>query len=262
MTAPGYVFDEAWHAERARLGSLEAALDPGTIGHLRDVGVGPGWRCLEVGAGAGSIAWWLAEQVMPGGSVVAVDLQTTLLERLAHPALDVRRHDVVVEPLPTADFDLVHTRWMLHWPADRSSAIAHMVRALRPGGVLLAEEPDFGSLFDGLPDPLRSVVISALDILEQISGGMNCRYGRRLYGDLAAAGLVDLQAVGRAHLIRGTDDTSGATWLRFTVEKVRDELATRGIEQRNVDDALALLDEPTFTTPSAVTFAVWGHRRS
>ena len=260
MTPAGYVFDEAWHAERARLGSLEAALDPGTIRHLSDLGVGPTWRCLEVGAGAGSIAWWLAERVAPGGSVLAVDLQTTLLEGLAHPGLEVRRHDVVAEGLPTGEFDLVHARWVLHWPAGRTTAIGHMVDALRPGGLLLAEEPDFGSLFDGLPDPLRPVVVAALKALEEISGGMDCRYGRRLYTDLAAAGLVELRAEGRAHLIRGADDTSGAAWLRLTVEKVRDQLMTQGFDESLLDNALAVLDDPSFVAPSALTLAVWGRR--
>jgi hypothetical protein len=51
-----YVFDDAWLQERSRLGRLEAALDPGTIRHLTSLGVGPGWNCLEAGAGAGSIA--------------------------------------------------------------------------------------------------------------------------------------------------------------------------------------------------------------
>jgi SAM-dependent methyltransferase len=260
MTTAGYVFDEAWHAERARLGSLEAALDPGTIRHLSDLGVGPSWRCLEVGAGAGSIAWWLAERVAPGGSVVAVDLQTTLLERLAHPGLEVRRHDVVAEALPTGDFDLVHARWVLHWPAGRATAIGHMVEALRPGGLLLAEEPDFGSLFDALPDPLRSVVVAALDALEEMSGGMDCRYGRRLHPNLAAAGLVELRAEGRAHLIRGADDASGAAWLRLTVEKVRGPLIAHGIDEARMDGALALLDDPSFSVPSPLTLAVWGRR--
>ncbi len=256
----GYVFDDAWQAERARLGSLEAALDPGTIRHLSDLGVAPGWRCLEVGAGAGSIAWWLAERVAPDGSVLAVDLQTTLLERLAHPGLEVRRHDVVAEALPTGGFDLVHARWVLHWPAGRATAIGHMVEALRPGGLLLAEEPDFGSLFDGLPEPLRAVVVAALDALEKMSGGMDCRYGRRLHPDLAAAGLVDLQAVGRAHLIHGADDASGAAWLRLTVEKVRDRLIADGIDDAMMNDALALLDDPSFSAPSPLTLAVWGRR--
>lgn len=259
MTSAGYVFDEAWHAEQARLGSLEAALDPGTVRHLTELGVEPGWRCAEVGAGAGSIAWWLAERVAPTGSVLALDVQTALLERLAHPGLAVRRHDVAAEPLPVGELDLVHARWVLHWPAGRRQAIEHLVAALRPGGLLLVEEPDCGSLVDALPAPLGEVVAAALDTLERVSGGMDCRYGRRLYPDLAAAGLLGLAAEGRAHLIHGADDTSGAGWLRLTVEKVRDRLVADGSGAR-LDEALALLDDPAFSTPSALTIAVWGRR--
>ena len=42
--------------ERERLRNLEAWLDPITARHLEATGVAVGWRCLEVGAGGGSIA--------------------------------------------------------------------------------------------------------------------------------------------------------------------------------------------------------------
>ena len=48
-------------AEDARLGLLEELFDPASR-KRRDL-VQPGWRCLEVGAGRGSMAVWLAEQV-------------------------------------------------------------------------------------------------------------------------------------------------------------------------------------------------------
>ncbi|HEV3364639.1 MAG TPA: hypothetical protein VG795_10985, partial [Acidimicrobiia bacterium] len=103
---------------------------------------------------------------------------------------------------------------------------------------------------------------AALNALEEMSGGMNCRYGRQLYPDLVAAGLGDLRAEGRAHLIRGADDTSGAAWLRLTVEKVRDRLIERGIDEALMNDALATLDDPSFSTPSPLTVAVWGRRKT
>ena len=45
--AANYVFDDAWLEERSRLGSLEAALDPGTTGHLAalaSVLAGTAWK--------------------------------------------------------------------------------------------------------------------------------------------------------------------------------------------------------------------------
>ena len=75
MNEPGeYAFPNAAQGQRERLQALEAVLDPGTVQQLGDRGVGLEWACLEVGAGAGSIARWLAEQVGPHGRVLATDL--------------------------------------------------------------------------------------------------------------------------------------------------------------------------------------------
>ena len=53
--------------ELARLKLLEALCDPWTFRHLDGIGVRQGWRCLEVGAGAGSVVRWLSERVGPHG---------------------------------------------------------------------------------------------------------------------------------------------------------------------------------------------------
>src|SRR5262249_60963362 len=57
--------------EQRRLDALARQLDPGTQRILQTRGVAPGWRCLEVGGGSGSVARWLAERVVPGGSVLS-----------------------------------------------------------------------------------------------------------------------------------------------------------------------------------------------
>ena len=42
-----------------------------------------GWRCAEFGAGGGSMAEWIADQVGESGLVVAVDRDVTLIKHLA-----------------------------------------------------------------------------------------------------------------------------------------------------------------------------------
>src|SRR6516164_6521680 len=83
--------------EDERLALLEQLFDPASR-RRRDL-VRPGWRCLEVGAGRGSMAVWLAEQVGPSGHVVATDIDITYLERLDVPNLEVRRHNILDDPL-------------------------------------------------------------------------------------------------------------------------------------------------------------------
>ena len=50
-------YDHGWAEERIRLAGLETALDPGTRFHMTRLSVGPGNRCLEIGAGGGSVAF-------------------------------------------------------------------------------------------------------------------------------------------------------------------------------------------------------------
>ena len=68
-----YLYDQTWHQERDRIGSLEELFDASTKHHLDDLGLCPGWTCLEVGCGAVSIANWLADRVGPSRRVVATD---------------------------------------------------------------------------------------------------------------------------------------------------------------------------------------------
>ena len=72
-----------------------------------------------------------------------------------------------------------------------------MVSALRPGGVLLDEEPDFVTLYEAAEPPaLRQAMREAMRHL-QATCPVDCEYGRRLLDDLNAVGLLDTAAEGR-----------------------------------------------------------------
>jgi tRNA A58 N-methylase Trm61 len=78
----GYWFDNSLADEGNRLRLLEGIADPRSIRLLGQLDILPGWRCAELGAGGGSMALWLADQVGDEGSVMAVDRDVTLLEHL------------------------------------------------------------------------------------------------------------------------------------------------------------------------------------
>ena len=86
MSDTRYVFDNAHGETRERFPALSDLYDDETIRCLQAIGVAPGWQCLEVAAGGGSIARWLAGQVGTSGRVLATDLDTRFLESLADPA--------------------------------------------------------------------------------------------------------------------------------------------------------------------------------
>ena len=133
MTSTGspYLLANAGADAPARLSALASMFDATTQRHLLGRGVGPGWHCLEVGGGGGSIASWLANRVLPDGRVVATDLDTRFLETLSIPNLEVRRHDIVTDPLPESTFDLIHVRLVLVHLSQWESTTKHR-RALPP----------------------------------------------------------------------------------------------------------------------------------
>jgi len=85
-----YAFENARAVQLHRLRALEATLDAQTTELIDSIGLDRGWRCLEVGAGGGSSADWLCHRVAPEGTVLATDLDTTVLGELSRPNLEVR----------------------------------------------------------------------------------------------------------------------------------------------------------------------------
>ncbi|MFD0488188.1 class I SAM-dependent methyltransferase [Saccharopolyspora spinosporotrichia] len=136
----GYVFDNDNAHSGGQHRFLASAHDPMTTARLAETGVGAGWRCLEVGAGGGSVAVWLAGRVAPTGSVLATDVKPQRIPR--RPGLTVVRHDVTSDPLPESEFDLVVARLVLRHLPQRLEVLDRLVRALKPGGRLQIDEFD------------------------------------------------------------------------------------------------------------------------
>jgi SAM-dependent methyltransferase len=192
-----YFFDTAEREERRRLEAQTSLWDPFTFRRLEEIGVGEGWRCLEVGGGTGSVAAWLRERA---GVVVATDVETRWLEPLA--GVEVRRHDVVADPLEEAAYDLIHVRLVLMHLPERDAVLAKLVGALRPGGWLVVDDYDLGVIGTAHPPNAAwlAVARASSDVLESV--GADAAYGGRLPTALRSAGLADVQAEGQVLLLR------------------------------------------------------------
>jgi hypothetical protein len=83
-------------------------------------------------------------------------------------------------------------------------------------------------------------------------------YGRPVAGDLAAAGLVEVNAEGRVAMWRGGED-GGRIW-RLTIEPLREEIASGVATADDIHAALALCDDPQAAIVSQITMAAWGRR--
>ena len=236
--------------EPTRLRLLDEYHDSLSAGHLDEIGVSEGWRCLDVGAGGGSVTRMLAERVGRTGSVLAVDVDTSLLEELASGRVEVRRHDLMSDRLPEAAFDLVHARLLLMFLSPRLGALQRLVSAARPGGWVASIAPDFTTV--GLsPASLVWQRVWSYFIDAALAGGWDPGYGARLCGDLRAAGLVDVHADYVARCRPGGSLPSRL--LSLTVERLRERMVLLGADSGEIDEARRMLEDPTsmYTSPTS-----------
>jgi ubiquinone/menaquinone biosynthesis C-methylase UbiE len=122
-----YSLDNSSREAPARFDALSGLFDRGTIRHLEDRGVSESWRCPEVGRGGGSITSWLANRVGPTGHVLVTDIDPRFLEPLAAQNVEVRKHNIVTDPLPDATFDLIHARLVLVHLPERENVLTGLV---------------------------------------------------------------------------------------------------------------------------------------
>ncbi len=125
---------------------------------LERLGVGPGWRCADVGAGAGDVSVALAEVVGPAGRIFAVDSDPLARDEVAAAAAAAARAQVVAVTQAGEDLllpelvDLAFCRFLLMHVHEPAIVLARMGRATRPGGFVVAQEPvTTAGRIDGTP---------------------------------------------------------------------------------------------------------------
>jgi SAM-dependent methyltransferase len=258
-----YLFDNQASEAGDRFDALAWLFDPVTIRHLDMLGVGEGWRCLDVGAGGGSIARWLGDRVGTSGRVLATDIDTRWLATRANgPNVDVQQHNIVLDPLPEAAFDLVHERLVLVHLPERRAVLRRLASAMRPGGRLLVEAFDATLTVDYI-DPQSDDEALGNRIMTAVRGllskrGADVDLGHKLPGLLREAGLEDVGADAYQAIALGepTRRLHRANVTRVAEQLVEQEIVTR----LEVDRYLHLLERCVLSPSSSVLVSAWGTR--
>jgi SAM-dependent methyltransferase len=252
--------------EEQRLGLLESRRDPETTRRMEEFGVGSGWNCLEVGAGRGSVALWLADRVGSTGHIVAADIDLRFLERIRGSNLEVRRHDVCEQDFEPGAYHLVHCRALLMHVPKPEEALARMAKAVRPGGWLFVEEPDYGSFgsvdptYPGAADFDRSTRV--IFEVSRAAGVMRTYFGRRVPGLVERLGFEDFGYTGTVRLaLGGNDPLARFHSLIGRIPGPRERLIAAGVQTREqLDHLLRMYDDVSFEFVGPMMFAAWARR--
>ena len=229
----GYALDQNFAQERERLAGMEALWDTGSRALLDELGITAGWKCLEAGAGGGSLAKWMADR---GAHVTAIDIDTRFIDPLACDSIDVRRVDLREDELPADEFDLVHARLVLEHLSERREILDRLVASLRPGGWIVVEDYDWSS-YGFVDDSSGFGEIADAVMGFMANAGFERDYGRRVVSDLEAAGLTDIRGEGRARMIDST--SPGFDFFRLSYESLRSAVVKAGLVSQDQADAAA-----------------------
>ena len=252
-----YVFDnDSTHSDEQHR-CLAAAYDPITTESLATTGVGAGWDCLEVGAGGGSVAHWLARRVAPTGSVLATDINPRHVRPA--PGLTAARHDVVRDPLPDKRFDLIHARLVLLHLPERVAVLDKLVRALKPGGWLQLDEfdIDYGPALAGPGQDVYERFLHAKAELMRAAGALGT-WGRTVGAAMTEAGLRRVEA--RPHVRLWDRDSPGLRLLVHHTRHLRDKFVAVGFGDDDLARVRDVMGHPDFRACSCPFYTVLGRR--
>ena len=250
-----YVITHYDETERQRLDALAALLDPFTFQNLKQIGIEPGWRCLEIGAGTGTVSQWMAEQLDGEGEVFCTDLQTDFISDIHHPLIRVEKLDVTQLPPELEPFDLVVVRAVHHHIPDRDAAARSLVETVRPGGHILYVEPDIHPAFCDDHPVWKRMWQAFFQWGERHD--IDYYTGRRVPAQLAAIGMDILSVRGETILFNGSEASKAPRDLyRMTFDKVLQPMLDQGfLSKSDSQEAYALLDNPEVWLMSLCFFA-------
>ena len=134
-------------AEHERLIRQAARVAPTTERFFREAGIGPGQRVLDIGSGVGDVAMLVARLVGPSGEVVAIERDPKSIAKARARVTEAGFHNVSfnesdVGEIPDGKpFDAAVGRFILMYLPDPVAVLRSISRLVRPGGVLVFQEP-------------------------------------------------------------------------------------------------------------------------
>jgi SAM-dependent methyltransferase len=176
--------DQSTELERLQLQSR--VWEPSGELLLARIGNGTGLRVIDVGCGA--LGWLriLSRWVGPTGKVVGTDIQSPMLEAArafvddeALENVELVKDDLFASASEPASFDLVHGRFQLAPLGRFEEQLAAYRKMVKPGGLLVLEDPDLSSWRFNPGAPAAQRLISLIERAFLAAGG-DFNAGRRL----------------------------------------------------------------------------------
>jgi SAM-dependent methyltransferase len=212
-------------------------------------------RVLDVGSGAGDVAFLAAELVGESGEVVGADRSAAALARARQRAAERSLRNVFFREGDPAEmtferpFDAVIGRYVLMFQRDPAAMVRRLAAHLRPGGVIVFHEPDWDGVRSIPPSPTYDRC-SGWIVETLLRSGHSTHMGKELHSTFVAAGLpaptmrLDALMAGGANnadplrLLADIVGTLIPEMERLGVARA-DEVGLETLAERMIDEAIA-----------------------
>jgi SAM-dependent methyltransferase len=165
---------------------------------------GPGAVVVDVGCGLGDDVRALALRTAPDGRAIGVDLSASMIEEARRrsaagtaPGGEFHVSDGATIPLDDGVADGCRCERVLQHVEDPAAVVREMARVVRPGGIVLAAEPDWGTVVIDGADPEIESALAAVAMTRVRSPAA----GRSLRRLLSEAGLAEVEVIARTLVI-------------------------------------------------------------
>jgi ubiquinone/menaquinone biosynthesis C-methylase UbiE len=206
---------ELGHSDRElrRLATQAALVDPITRQYFHRAGIETGMRVLDIGSGAGDVAFLAAEIVGPTGIVIGSDRSATAVGAARARANERNLDNVTFRECDPAisefdePFDAILGRYVLMFSPDPAAMLKGIARHLKPGGIVVFHEVDWrgASSVPSAPtyDKVHRCIVETFHKV-----GTNPNMGLALHSTFISAGLP-APAMAISALAGGSDTLSG-----------------------------------------------------
>jgi SAM-dependent methyltransferase len=229
----GYVLGHS-DRELERLSAQARLIDPITRRFFRDAGIVRGMRVLDVGSGAGDVAFLVAELVGDTGEVVGVDRAPSALAVARARADAQSRRNVSFREGDPAEmvfertFDAVVGRYVLMFQPDPEAMLRKLADHVRPGGAIAFHEIDWDGARSFPPSPTYDRccrwIVETLRI-----PGTETRMGIKLHATFVGAGLPAPSMRLGAVVGGGANSSDGLHLVADLVESLLPEMERLGV---------------------------------
>jgi SAM-dependent methyltransferase len=250
-------------ADAQRLARQAHVMAEASEAFLSELGLAPGWSCLDVGCGDGQVTIAMARMAGPAGRVVGVDVDAEALElaRGAAGRAGVNAefvHQDAARPLASGAFDLAYTRLVLSHLVDAPAAVRAMVAEVRRGGTVAVEDLFVGTLRSEPPAPALDRLQEVYSATVRFHGG-DPTIGPRLCALLRASGLTEVRETTVANPMTTVDDK---LFLAQLVPNMRAAILEAGVGTDDEIDDLEARVEQAARDPANVFYQARSHQVS